>query len=79
MGLVGKVWFSHERGFYDSGFDLTLSTESSDADIRYTLDSSTPSITHGNLYDPLSRPRIDATGTIRAAAFKPGYLTPTFS
>ena len=75
-GLVGEVWFSHERGFYDSAFDLTLSTESGDAEIRYTPDGSTPTITHGNLYDPLSRPRISATATIRAAAFIPGYLTP---
>ena len=71
-GLVSKVWFSHERGFHDSPFVLTLSTETEGAEVRYTLDGSQPTITHGYTYtDPLP---IYQTATIRAVAVKPGFL-----
>ncbi len=72
QGLVSEVWFSHKRGFYDSSFDLILSTEMSSAEIRYTVDGSLPTISHGRVYGgPI---RIDETSTIRAVAVVPGYL-----
>lgn len=72
QGLVSEVWFSHDRGFYDSSFDLTLSTEMSSVEIRYTTDGSRPTISHGRVYSgPV---RINGTSTIRAVAVKPGYL-----
>jgi len=73
-GLVSDVWFSHERGFYEDPFDLTLSTEMSDAEIRYTVDGSRPSATNGSVYTPGSPIRIAGTTPLRAVAVKPGYL-----
>jgi hypothetical protein len=72
IGLVEEVWLSHKRGFHDAPFLLTLSTATDGAEIRYTTDSSTPTITHGNTYtSPLL---IDKTTTLRAVAVKPGWL-----
>ena len=72
QGLVSDVWFSHNRGFYNSAFDLILSTEMSSAEIRYTTDGSLPTITHGSVYaGPI---HINKTSTIRAVAVKPGYF-----
>ena len=73
-GSVDEVSFSLKRGFYDSPFQLRLSTETDGAQIRYTLDGSAPSITHGNIYNALSPPTISTTATIRAAAVKAGWL-----
>jgi len=71
-GRAGEVWFSHERGFYDSPFNVTLSTGTNGAEIRYTTDGSTPSAMNGIVYTaPI---RIDSTTPLRAVAVKPGYL-----
>jgi len=71
-GLVGDVFFSSERGFYTTGFQLTLGTPTPGAPIRYTLDASTPTEATGTLYTgPIT---IDATKMVRAAAFRSGYL-----
>ena len=60
--------FSVPRGFYDTAFNLSLSSPG--ATIRYTLDGSTPSPTHGTVYaGPI---RIDTTTVVRAIA----YITP---
>jgi hypothetical protein len=73
MGVVGEVWFSHERGYYDTGFQLELSTAMDDAQIRYTTDGSRPSITHGTVYTgPIN---ISQTTTVRAIAVQPGWLS----
>jgi hypothetical protein len=70
--VVGEVWFSHKRGFYNSLFMLTLSTTTNGAEIRYTTDGSPPTATHGNIYStPLP---ISQTTTLRAIAVKPGFL-----
>jgi len=42
QGFVEDVKFSHERGFYDTPFSLTLASETKDAVIYYTLDGSEP-------------------------------------
>jgi hypothetical protein len=72
IGLVEEVWFSHKRGFYDAPFLLTLSTATEGAEIHYTTDSSTPTISHGNTY--VSPILIDKITTLRAVAVKPGWL-----
>ena len=41
-GFVSDVEFSHERGFYDVPFSVTLATETNGAIIYYTLDGSDP-------------------------------------
>ena len=73
-GIVDDVSFSHERGFYDAQFYLTLCTDEPDAVIRYTLDGSRPTAVHGYIYNPASRPLISKTTCVRALAVKPGYL-----
>lgn len=66
---VGEPQYSHERGFYSSPFDLTLSSETADAIIRYTTDGSEPTPTTGQIYSgPIS---ITTTSVIRALAYKP--------
>ncbi|NIP27675.1 MAG: hypothetical protein GWN67_24355 [Phycisphaerae bacterium] len=72
IGRVGEVWFSHKRGFYQNPFQLNLYTGSKDAQIRYTLDGSEPTITHGNIYS--SPIYINKTTIVRAVAVKPGWL-----
>ena len=72
IGRVSEVWFSHKRGFYDSPFQLTLSTGTEGALIRYTTDGSRPTISHGYTYtSPLDVAWIT---TIRAIAIKPVWL-----
>ncbi len=70
-GLVAPVEFSLERGFYNSPFNLKLSTSTPGATIRYTTDGSQPTEINGRLY---TKPvHIDATTSLRAAAFKPNF------
>jgi hypothetical protein len=69
--VVQDVEFSAERGFYDTPFQLTLATSTQAAQIRYTLDGSTPRSNTGIVYGgPLT---ISGTTVIRAAAFRPNY------
>jgi hypothetical protein len=69
--LLGPVEFSAERGFYAAPFTLELTTTASGATIRYTLDGSDPTETHGAIYTaPL---KINTTTLLRAAAFKPNF------
>ncbi|MHC4113084.1 MAG: FN3 associated domain-containing protein, partial [Planctomycetota bacterium] len=80
MGAVSDVWLSTERTFYtgppDWHIDLTLSTGTDGAEIRYTLDGSLPTIIHGTPYNPQTDPplEIDETTVLRAVAVKPGWL-----
>ena len=70
--LVGDTSFSHDRGFYDAPFDLSILTPTPDATIRYTTNGVPPTSTTGTVYTgPI---RISGTTTIRAAAFKTGLL-----
>ena len=71
LGKVADTQFSHVRGFYDTGFNLTITSLTAGAEIRYTTDGSTPTATNGTIYTaPIA---ISATTVIRAAAFKTGY------
>ena len=72
QGVVDEVWFSHRRGFYETGFQLILSTGDDDAEIRYTIDGSRPTITHGFTYS--SPINVSGTMAVRAVAVKPGWL-----
>jgi len=76
-GVVKDVQFSVSRGFFSAPFSLTLTTPTAGATIRYTLDSSTPSLTNGSNYTaPLT---VSNLSTIRAKAFyttyQPSYVT----
>jgi hypothetical protein len=71
VGVVQAAQFSREHGFYQTAFSVVLSTETEDAEIRYTTDGSAPTLTSGLPYtDPIP---ISTTTTLRAAAFKPGH------
>jgi hypothetical protein len=72
-GILPQVVFSVERGFYETPFALELSNLSPGAVIRYTTDGSEPTETHGMIYaTPI---RIHTTAIVRAAAFKPNFMT----
>lgn len=73
LGLVKDTKFSHKRGFYETAFDVTITCSTPDAFIQYTTDGSEPTFTHGTLYNaPIA---INQTTTLRAAAFKTGWLS----
>ncbi len=68
--LVADTRFSHDRGFYDEPFEVEITTATEGAEIRYTLDGTTPTGENGMLYEgPIP---IDGTTTLRARAFLPG-------
>ncbi len=70
LGVVADTKFSHDRGFYEHPFSVTITTETEGAAIRYTTDASTPTDNHGNVYtEPIP---ITTTTCLRAAAFKTG-------
>ncbi len=62
--------FSVTHGFFTTPFQLSLSKTTTGTNIYYTLDSSTPSATHGTLYTaPIT---IATTTTVRAVSVVPG-------
>ena len=71
LGFVSDTRFSHHRGFFDEPFEVTITTDTADAVIRYTTDGTKPTDTNGSQYaGPIA---VDTTTTLRAAAFKTGY------
>jgi hypothetical protein len=68
LPVVAALEFSHHRGFYEGPFAVTITTETPDAAIVYTLDGSTPTPGHGAVYTgpiPIAR-----TTCLRATAIK---------
>ncbi|MBN1505583.1 MAG: lamin tail domain-containing protein [Sedimentisphaerales bacterium] len=76
LGEVAPLRFSRERGFYNAPFDLTITTDTPDAQILYTTDGRAPDdVTYrllpGRTYTaPI---RVSRTISIRAIAVKPGW------
>lgn len=70
--LIVPVEFSPTRGFYDAPLTVELITATPGAVIRYTVDGSQPTETNG--LDCTKPIPVDHTTSIRAAAFKPGFL-----
>jgi len=71
FAFVEDTKFSVDRGFYDSPVDVTITTATAGAQIRYTTDSSAPTATTGTVYTgPV---HITKTTTLRAAAFLAGF------
>ena len=71
VGLVADTKFSMDRGFFSTPFSVGISTATAGATIRYTLDGSTPTPTHGAIY---SRPiTISKTSILRAMAYRTGF------
>ncbi|MHC4184805.1 MAG: lamin tail domain-containing protein, partial [Planctomycetota bacterium] len=72
---VADTKFSHNRGFYDTPFNLSITCNTADAQIRYTLDGSEPNESGGGPTYTYTGPiEVNQTTTLRAAAFEPGYL-----
>jgi hypothetical protein len=71
IGMAGAVWFSHPEGTFVDDFNLGLTTESSTANIYYTLDESEP--TNGKiLYTaPFT---VSSTTWVRARAYESGLV-----
>ncbi len=71
LGIVADTKFSVDRGFYTNAFTVAVTTGDDGATIRYTLDGSEPTPSHGSDYTvPIA---ITNTTALRAAAFKAGY------
>jgi hypothetical protein len=64
---VEDTKFSHDRGIYYQPIDVAISSATSGAILKYTLDGSTPSEINGTLYNtPIN---IDKTAILRAMAY----------
>ncbi|MHC4585953.1 MAG: lamin tail domain-containing protein, partial [Planctomycetota bacterium] len=77
-GFVDDVKFSHERGFYETPFTVTIATETKGAIIYYTLDGTEPFNTAGMGRFPrgttyTSPIVISETTCLRAVAIKSGW------
>lgn len=73
LGNVLATQFSVGRGFYTSPVTVALSNPTPGATIRYTLDGSTPSDTHGTIYTaPIM---ISSTTVLRACATLAGWTS----
>jgi hypothetical protein len=77
LGVVADTKFSHNRGFYDTPFSVTIATETEGAIIYYTTDGSEPykvtgrGFSSGTVYTgPIP---ISTTTCLRARAIKPGF------
>jgi len=75
-GFVAEVQFSRDGGLYNEPFSVTLATETEDATIYYTLDSSEPyalgsRFNKGTVYrGPIS---VNRTTYLKAIAIKTGW------
>ncbi|MCX8108258.1 MAG: CotH kinase family protein, partial [Verrucomicrobiae bacterium] len=75
-GFVRPPNASVKSGFFDEPFSVVLSTETEGAEIRYSLDGSTPTLSSARYNGPLQVKGTPekAVVILRAAAFKSGLL-----
>jgi hypothetical protein len=73
-GLVEPTIHNHERGFYDQPFELRISCDTPEVQIKYTLDGSEPTDRHGLFYDSGTSIPVLTTTCVRSAAFKTDWL-----
>lgn len=72
LDVVRDTRFSVDRGFFVDPIEVAITTETPDAEIRYTLDGTMPTQVNGLVYTgPIS---ILYTTVLRAAAFKPDHI-----
>ena len=71
LAFVADTKFSQDRGFYETGFSLSITSATQSASIYYTTNGTAPSPTNGYLYTaPLP---INGTTVLRAAAYRSGF------
>jgi hypothetical protein len=71
-GFVEDTEFSVDRGFFDAPIQVAITTATPAAQIYYTTNGEIPTQATGTLYTgPIN---INRTTTLRAAAFRSGYL-----
>jgi CotH kinase protein/Chitobiase/beta-hexosaminidase C-terminal domain/Lamin Tail Domain len=71
QGFVADTKFSVDRGIFDAAFQLAITSDTPDAQIRYTTDGSVPTPASGTLYSgPID---IGTTTILRAVAFKESF------
>ncbi|MHC4499003.1 MAG: CotH kinase family protein, partial [Planctomycetota bacterium] len=71
IGMAGAVWFSHPEGTFVNDFNLGLTTESSTANIYYTLDKSEPDNGKTLYTGPFT---VSSTAWVRARAYESGLV-----
>ncbi|MCH6257721.1 lamin tail domain-containing protein [Puniceicoccaceae bacterium K14] len=74
IGLIDDTNFSHNRGFYETAFNVEIISTTEGATIIYTTDGSTPSLQNGTQATSPATVDILTTTTLRAIAVKNGYL-----
>ena len=73
VDFVHSLEFSVEHGFFTTPFQLAITTTTPSVEIRYTLDGSEPTASTGTVYTgPIA---IDKTSAVRAAGFRPGFIS----
>ena len=72
-GFLGKVSASHQHGFFEDPFELTLASDDEEDGVQivYTTDGDVPNASTGQPFT--NALTIDRTTVLRAAAVKPGY------
>jgi len=76
LGEVSDTKFSHNRGFYNNPFSVTIATETKGAVIYYTIDGSEPYSVSGRTAGGMvynAPVPINSTTCLRAVAVKPGW------
>ena len=68
---VSEPLFSHESGVFDGRIEVTISTNTVGASIKYTIDDTQPSSDIGSHYT--DKINIVSTSKIKAVAFKAGW------
>ena len=72
VGFVADTKFSMDRGFYDTTFQVEVTSLTPDAEIYYTTNGDAPTPTTGTLYNGAIT--ISETTALRAAAFKDEFF-----
>jgi len=73
LGWVEDTRFSVDRGLFTEAITVEITTDTKDAEIRYTLDGGVPTETRGIVYTgPIA---VDTTTMLRALAHRPGYTS----
>lgn len=71
-GVVPKPNLSHNRGWYEAPFSLSITNSLPGATIRYTTDGTVPTETLGLVYNgPIS---VTSNLVLRAVAYRPNHL-----